>query len=524
MSTAPSCRVSVWFTDVVSIIMQGTSPFAYQTPSFHSSSYLPKLEANFMRDFSCCGLTLPSLHDLLQHYEEQHAQQTPSLTQRHTSTQPPDSKAAIAAGAAAAVQERAQQQQAESSVSRPAFALPPNSAGPAAPRHLQPSRRPTGADPASATVLPAHDMDAVQDMEMDDETPGSMTDLPPQYTLQDRPRVIQRSRFGQPPSTRVPPLDLTSLNMTNPLQAHQGLRHSTPTTPVAAGRIGNLYQNNPTVSSVNTPTLMANPRQQQRYGSTPDSSVPGTPNEMSKDSNLSYCQLPINSNPHLAQDQYHRFGQYGFGNGAEVSSACIDDPGKRLFSRDGGMNGLEQSSIKLSDGAYSEDSELARTIREQQRLAGVPDPQLDDPDVPKPFHCPVIGCEKAYKNQNGLKYHKSVGDSFQQYEEIYTDKAKHGHNAQRLVANENGTYSILNPETLRPYPGTLGMEIQKPHFCSVCGKRYKNPNGLKYHKGHSPACDTDQRQPMSPKVDSNPQGMNLSMSGAGSPGLEEMIM
>ena len=26
----------------------------------------------------------------------------------------------------------------------------------------------------------------------------------------------------------------------------------------------------------------------------------------------------------------------------------------------------------------------------------------------KPFRCPVVGCEKAYKNQNGLKYHKTV--------------------------------------------------------------------------------------------------------------------
>lgn len=25
-------------------------------------------------------------------------------------------------------------------------------------------------------------------------------------------------------------------------------------------------------------------------------------------------------------------------------------------------------------------------------------------EEPKPFKCPVIGCEKAYKNQNGLKY------------------------------------------------------------------------------------------------------------------------
>ena len=30
------------------------------------------------------------------------------------------------------------------------------------------------------------------------------------------------------------------------------------------------------------------------------------------------------------------------------------------------------------------------------------------PQEDKPFKCPVIGCEKAYKNQNGLKYHKSV--------------------------------------------------------------------------------------------------------------------
>ncbi|PMD39510.1 hypothetical protein L207DRAFT_634093 [Hyaloscypha variabilis F] len=66
--------VGSWIRD--DIIMAGTSPFPYQSPSYHSS-YLPKLEANFMRDFACCGQTLPTLHDLLQHYEEAHAQQTP---------------------------------------------------------------------------------------------------------------------------------------------------------------------------------------------------------------------------------------------------------------------------------------------------------------------------------------------------------------------------------------------------------------------------------------------------------------
>jgi transcription factor SFP1 len=35
------------------------------------------------------------------------------------------------------------------------------------------------------------------------------------------------------------------------------------------------------------------------------------------------------------------------------------------------------------------------------------------------------------------------------------------------------------------------MEKEKPYQCQVCGKRYKNLNGLKYHKQHSPPCNPD---------------------------------
>jgi hypothetical protein len=49
-----------------------------------------------------------------------------------------------------------------------------------------------------------------------------------------------------------------------------------------------------------------------------------------------------------------------------------------------------------------------------------------------------------------------------------------------LHENGDGTFSIVNPETSTPYPGTLGMEKEKPYKCEVCGKRYKNLNGLKY--------------------------------------------
>lgn len=86
----------------------------------------------------------------------------------------------------------------------------------------------------------------------------------------------------------------------------------------------------------------------------------------------------------------------------------------------------------------------------------------------KPFKCPVIGCEKAYKNQNGLKYHRI-----------------HGHQNQTLKENDDGTFSIIDPESNTPYLDGAGMEKDKPYRCEVCGKRYKNLNGLKYHRGHT---------------------------------------
>lgn len=105
------------------------------------------------------------------------------------------------------------------------------------------------------------------------------------------------------------------------------------------------------------------------------------------------------------------------------------------------------------------------------------EPTIDDParqlyvlerSENKPFKCPVIGCEKTYKNQNGLKYHR-----------------QHGHQNQKLQLNDDGTYSIMDPLSNTPYPDGMGMEKDKPYRCEICGKRYKNLNGLKYHRAHS---------------------------------------
>ncbi|GJJ70605.1 transcription factor SFP1 [Entomortierella parvispora] len=69
----------------------------------------------------------------------------------------------------------------------------------------------------------------------------------------------------------------------------------------------------------------------------------------------------------------------------------------------------------------------------------------------KPYRCSVQGCDKAYKNPNGLKYHNA-----------------HGH------CSAAGMGESDSAET-------------KPYVCTFleCGKRYKNLNGLKYHIEHS---------------------------------------
>ncbi|ORX96372.1 hypothetical protein K493DRAFT_350881 [Basidiobolus meristosporus CBS 931.73] len=73
----------------------------------------------------------------------------------------------------------------------------------------------------------------------------------------------------------------------------------------------------------------------------------------------------------------------------------------------------------------------------------------------KPYKCPVPGCEKSYKNANGLKYHKL-----------------HGH-----CSNGDGSKPTV-----------------KPYKCSYpdCGKSYKNLNGLKYHIEHTHVLTLDQ--------------------------------
>ncbi len=451
-----------------SIIMAGTSPFTYQSPSYHSSSYLPKLEANFMKDFSCCAITLPSLHDLLQHYEECHAQQAPPNLQRTPQpSQQPNSKAAIAAGAAAAVQQQAQAQQqhvptsnqSQNIQSAQEHGVSGAQVTAQAPRQMPQTQ---SIDFNRASLGTVQDMDAVEDMEMDDDMGDNTRTPPPSAHQLSQMQQQPQMQFGQPGSARVPALNLNTLNMGNALQGHQGLRTSQPTTPVS-GRPGHPYQHNPTVSSVNTPTFSTHPLQQQ-YRHTPDSSAPGTPGELDEEfgGNLA-GDVSMPNNSRFLQNQNPGFGQFGglggfgFGNGNDMLDLCIDEPAKRLFSPNGGFNTAQQyAQFRLGGGQYGPNSELAKRIREQQMMVGIGDGaagMLPGEEI-KPFRCPVIGCEKAYKNQNGLKYHKTVRPRFSgMWQQTWlTDSTARSHKPTATRKRGRNLFH-RQPRNLRALPG-----------------------------------------------------------------------
>lgn len=249
----------------------------------------------------------------------------------------------------------------------------------------------------------SQEMEAVEDMEMDDiddynfDPSMGMANLNSGFPLANGHAFGQQSGFAQQQG-RVPPLDLNNLG--NPLQNFQGIRQSQPGTPISAG--GRPYHGNPTVSSVNTPTLTAHPRQHQLR--TPDSSAPGTPRELDSEFVGDVGSMSMETPGYMMPQT--DMPAFGFGNDGNVAEVYINDPAKRLISPNAGLQDQQTVHQRLGNAQYGPDSDIARRIRERQQKVGLADTL--NGEEPKPFRCPVIGCEKAYKNQNGLKYHKTV--------------------------------------------------------------------------------------------------------------------
>ncbi|KAF9277927.1 Transcriptional regulator of ribosomal biogenesis proteins [Mortierella alpina] len=111
---------------------------------------------------------------------------------------------------------------------------------------------------------------------------------------------------------------------------------------------------------------------------------------------------------------------------------------------------------------------LADLIRQRDEIFNIIDDLTRIPQNAsgenKPYRCAVPGCDKAYKNPNGLKYHNL-----------------HGHSSSSVTSS-----SCAGSGDATGAGDGDGAE-NKPYVCTFleCGKRYKNLNGLKYHIEHT---------------------------------------
>lgn len=324
-----------------------------------------------MRDFTCCGQILPNLHDLLQHYEEEHTQPSPNSARNNNvfnqftqfgmpgpssigNSRAPSLTPGQGSGQTSGAQFGRQHNPSASGMQMLGMAQNLNGVA---------GQMNSGLGPGSND-----EMDAVGDMELDDPV-GTME-------LDDSQKMHQtRQMFGQ---QQRPQLNMNTSGLT------QGLRTSQPTTPAAAS-FG--LQNNPTVSSVNTPTLTTHPGGDDMggdYGGM-DMGAVGDLSSMGTLNNMNAVNMGNNGD---------------VGNGG----LFIDEPGKHLLSSNGGT---------FTPGNKTIQQQLAQLgLAPGQNPVNDPEAQKDllarlhsmmMPEEHKPFKCPVIGCEKAYKNQNGLK-------------------------------------------------------------------------------------------------------------------------
>ncbi|KAJ3196650.1 Transcriptional regulator of ribosomal biogenesis proteins [Irineochytrium annulatum] len=133
--------------------------------------------------------------------------------------------------------------------------------------------------------------------------------------------------------------------------------------------------------------------------------------------------------------------------------------------------------------------------------------------LPRPFKCPVPGCGKAYRNRNGLKYHRDhAAHSAEEWAAAGGDAAfQAGAAAAAAVAAATSAAAgvpgtsgddgdggpLMSPgtkldgrlgspalsEAQEGREGSVGPSAARLYYCKAegCGKQYKNLGGLKYH-------------------------------------------
>lgn len=397
--------------------LRSDSVMVAKSPLPHSS-YLADLEANYCKDYSCCGQLLPTLHDLLKHYEEMHiANDGSDLYQSNLNN----------------------------------FHSTSNLNNEVSNARIRNTNVPVGAVSTNEVFLNNH-LNTKQNLSNNNK------------------------KFNMNPSSN-------KQKQANNLDFNMSLTDNNNNNQHSSNNIHNdvNLQNNElhkTLSSFNFDQSNIQSQEMQFDFSNSNGSHIFQNDVLVKDlenqTKMFHQQVQQQENNHLSHDQQlqqHNNYQSNFNNNHNFSNNTNMNTHNKIQKNQNIVN----SNLEMD---MDPDTQFQMDVDDETHNGEeTPDVCIDDParrlyvmeqKDERPFSCPVIGCDKTYKNQNGLKYHRI-----------------HGHQNQTLRENPDGTLSVINPDSDSPYPHGMGFEKDKPYRCEVCGKRYKNLNGLKYHRGHT---------------------------------------
>lgn len=350
----------------LSIMMGGVSP-SVKPSSFHSSSYLPKMEANFWANLKCCDTLFAGLHELCAHFETVHKQAPSQFPYTNDRTPRRKSSGTNHGDWNGQNHTRGFQPWSENRLN----GLPSSKFGHPLPDSV---RKPS--------TVGMQDMDTIGEMELDDD-----------------PTTAGFGQFQQ---------------------GQDG--YSSESTPQMGTAVPNgMVNGHGAPSNGSSP-----PQQMQGYGNGMYPSMGQQGNGQQFDQSRNFGQQtngnyrPLSNanavpfNTQMFDKLSSNFRNLDFGSNNDMRDLCINEPAKNLYSDDGTFNSLQYPQFNFNGNGLGEaggdvttnNDENAKKLQAQRLAAGVGKQPSEEE---RPFKCPVIGCEKAYKNANGLRYHEKVG-------------------------------------------------------------------------------------------------------------------
>jgi len=370
-------------------------------PSCNITSLQTPLLANQIQNYSCCGINLPDLHALLEHFEEVHVVvlDSPNLGP----TQPPTDNESTNEPQSAFDPDAMDLDSAPSSSAPSPPSTPPVDTAPPTPSAFDNTILRTSRALSKGTISGYNTPRGISPHPHTPGGPAGVSDAGGLGEAAFNPYASYSDFSALMPGTVRTPIHQSP----PPLNAikNGGVGGGDPSSPGA---------NIPTATKCIPPALLFSPSTQTTPTGSPLQSRTGTPTPGAGGS--------LSRNGSLS-------GASGFTGG--IISACHMSPTSQHSSS--GASGIKKPSPTSPIGGASS--------------SGI------NPLVSKPFRCPTVGCNKSYKQANGLKYHITHG----QCNFMPRDPALEG-------LNENEA-----DEKARPYVCQVGS----------CTRRYKNMNGLR---------------------------------------------